>query len=181
MLGGFIFRYVNILKERVEKLIENYRLTKLDWDTEFFGTKSCRVELNKELMEHEREDLLIKLKDYEFITIVNNQCNNKNNLWLSELNNCFLVDINVQYHKKVDHEAFLTDLPKEDNSVLLSTGIDIRDQLIDIAYTSFTYSRFYNDPYLSKEKSRNVYVEWVKSSINSEFKNFVSLSRIIKF
>lgn len=158
------------LKGVKKKLQETYKVNKLEWDTRYFGIDSARVELLAELSTTDQIEVMNLIEKYKFTTLVNYNFNNMNNLWLSNLENCYFVDVNVQYQKQIVNqmENYI-----ENKSILHSKDNVIESEIIHIAQTSFNYSRFYNDPFLEKEKAMNIYVEWVKSSFKNQLKEFL--------
>lgn len=147
---------------------KNYNVTHLEWDSNYFKVNSSKAELINQLSEIEKIQLSEQLKPFEFTTIINRNSNNSNNIWLSTLENCYLVDINIQYIAK----QITVDFNDETGHIIVSNGTGDEDELISIARSSFEYSRFFNDPNLPIAKSREIYTEWVKSSINDSNKNY---------
>lgn len=146
----------------------NYEIIELNWDTDFFGVKSAKLNLNNEINEKEIEDIKneIQEKEYEFITINNKNNNDKNNFMLQKLNNIFLADINVQFLKRInDTKEF-----QRNDKIKIENEFNYEKQLLEIAKENFIYSRFYNDKNLRKDK--NVYVEWTRNAFGKNDKYF---------
>ena len=51
--------------------------------------------------------------------------------------------------------------------------MEYNKDIVNISETSFIFSRFYNDPNLPIQKSKNIYSKWVKSSFDKKDKYFV--------
>ena len=83
---------------------EKYSIKFLDWDTNFFGINSAKIYLYDEFCNDDIKKIkkIVKEKKYEFITIQN--CGNieKNNVLISNFEGAFLVDVNIQFEKKLD-------------------------------------------------------------------------------
>lgn len=120
------------------------------------------------MTDEDKKDLPEKIKFFEFVTVINKNCNNSNNIWLSDMSSCYLVDINVQYCINNIQLA----ISNKDDNVIYNKGNGYEDELIFLARSSFEHSRFFNDPILSTNKSSNIYTEWVKSSIGDPNKEF---------
>lgn len=140
----------------------------LDWDTDFFGVSSGRIVLNDRLTDEDK--ILVKefFSQNQFTVIYNENNLAENNTWLGEETVASLTDVNVQFSKKA--LQFSTVLNEE---VSISNQLAASEEILAIAEESFKYSRFFNDPYLDKEKSNKVYWNWVKSSFGKEEKYFV--------
>jgi len=52
--------------------------------------------------------------------------------------------------------------------------LPVNDEILEISRNSYKHSRFFNDPYLNKEKARDVYGHWVQSCFLSENKYFIT-------
>lgn len=148
---------------------QNYDIITLDWDTEFFGVKSAKINLNSEINGKEIEDINneIQEKKYEFITINNKNNNIENNFILQQLDNIFLADVNVQFSKKIKED---TNKHQKNDKIKIENKLNYEEQLLEIAKENFIYSRFYNDKNLRKDK--NVYVEWTRNAFGKNDKYF---------
>lgn len=147
---------------------KNYECKLLEWDTDYFGVKSARVNLLGNVDERGQEDILSFCKNYDFVTIVNFENRNENNLWVGEKTAAFLADVNVQFVKE------LHSLEKHsDDKTYVTNNLPVNDQILNIARKSFRYSRFFNDPNLSERKSPNIYLHWTEGAFLQEGKYFV--------
>ena len=144
---------------------DKYELKDLEWDTTYFGVKSGKIILNKEIDLVDLKQIKKWLKNYKFITIQNSNNNNYNNRLLGNLN-CYLTDVNMQFEKSI----------KKDKDIIVSKNIRIKNdcneikELLDIAKKAYNYSRFLNDNNLDKEKSKLLYYNWLKNSFNKKEK-----------
>jgi len=151
----------------------NYDCIDLEWDTRYFGIKSARVNLNGVIDENQQEEILKFCQDFEFVTIVNYNNLKENNYWIGKKTNAFLTDVNVQFEK----ELKVNKKKLENKGFQVKNNLPRNQQIIDIARKSFNYSRFFNDPNLSFDKAKNIYVHWTDSAFKKEDKFFV-ISRI---
>lgn len=147
---------------------QNYEIVNLDWDTNFFGVKSAKLNLNHTINEIEIEEIKDKIQTegYEFITVNNQNNDDKNNFILQKLDNIFLADVNIQFLKKIDNKKIC----QEDKKIKIQNNLKYEQQLLGIAKENFIYSRFYNDKNLKNNK--NVYVEWTKNAFEKSNKYF---------
>lgn len=139
----------------------------LDWDTEFFGITSGRVTIEEGVTLSELEELFKLLDEFEFTTVVNKGNQAQVNQWLGEKTDSFLVDVNVQFSKEVGAEQ------RDNSHIVVSSQRKPDEMLLDLARQSFVHSRFFNDPYLDKEKAKAIYSQWVLSAFNQENKYFI--------
>lgn len=149
--------------------MKNFEIRPLEWDSNYFQVKSSKVILNKQLRNDEKNDLLLKMKQYEFITIQNVNNEPLNNHWIGSSTTAFLTDVNVQFIKPISANDPKTCVTEK---VVISNNFDFHDEIVDIASESFVYSRFYNDPNIDKNKSREIYKNWVINSFHNEKKYF---------
>lgn len=150
----------------------NFEFFPLEWDTNYFGVNSAKVIL-KDIIDEKNQHQILKLCRYfEFVTILNNNNINENNLWITYNTKAFLVDINVQFIKNVKETKDIM----EDNIYILNY-YPKQNEILEVARSSFKYSRFFNDPYLETEKAKNIYSYWVECSFNREDKYFVTIER----
>ena len=151
---------------------KNYECKLLEWDTDYFGVKSARVNLLGNINEKGQEDILSFCKNYDFVTIANFENRNENNLWIGKKTSAFLADVNVQFVKELNS----LETHSEDKTYV-TNNLPVNDQILNIARKSFRYSRFFNDPNLSKSKSQNIYLNWAKGAFLQEDKYFVICER----
>lgn len=138
----------------------------LDWDTNFFGVTCAKVVLHHPLKQSDWNALKMKFKNYEFISIVNENSESINAQLIGKEPNIFLADINIQFVKKINKKvSFPQNIKKISN-----TQKELQ-QMIEIA--DFKYSRFVEDPNFAKRGGNKIYHEWLKNSFYNSEKNFV--------
>ena len=143
-------------------------------DTEYFGIPSAKVRLKRPCMHHDLQSKLLEFMcDFEFITIINEGNDQHNNQWLGESTKAFLTDVNLQLCKNAIVEAY-----NDTGNAIITEKCPKDDQIISIAKTSFSFSRFINDPYLPKESAAGVYADIVKNSFGKSGWYFVSIKDI---
>jgi len=146
-------------------MLEKYHLVDLPWDSDYFGIAASRVDLLCELTEGEFSKLREAVKKYNFLTISNSKGLQNNNCLISEILNAYLVDVNVTFHKRKSSEEFVT-CSNQDFKIVNASQIGNLDDIVKIAGESFVNSRFYNDTNISNEKASQLYINWIKQSIN---------------
>jgi len=167
------------VEEKMKALINNRIVKKLSRDefdasespidTEYFGIPSARVVLKKACLDGRiQNDLLGFLQDFEFITIINKANDPSNNQWLGEKTSAFLTDINMQLSKKVSGTE-----KHDDHFLMVSDKFPEDSRIIQIAESSFKFSRFLNDPYLPPEKARLIYGDITKKAFGKAGRFFV--------
>lgn len=145
---------------------EAYEIIPLQWDTDEFKVKSCKVILKDTITNADLNKLkqAILENNYEFVTIFNEHNNEHNNYILSTLNNIALADVNIQLEKSVQ-DVF------EESNIIIENNVKFDNQIIQIAKETFIYSRFFADSRLPKNKY-DIYANWAKNSFMKEDKYF---------
>lgn len=147
---------------------KNYDCKFLEWDTDYFGVNSARVNLSGIVDKNGQEDIIDFCNSYDFVTISNTDNVSENNNWIGNKTNAFLADMNIQFLKVLgDNENY-----KYENTYVLNY-LSKNDKIVDIAKRSFNHSRFFNDQKLPKEKSENIYIHWTKCAFLQKDKYFV--------
>ena len=146
-----------------------YSISRLDWDSKFFNIEAAKVILKEEISEKDFDDISKKIVDnnFNFITIQNNNNNDKNNYIIRKFDNIFLADINIQFIKKIEYDKKNFESMQ---NIVINNKMEYNDEIIDIASNSFMYSRFYNDYKLKNGNS--IYTEWTRNSFNKKEKYF---------
>lgn len=153
----------------VKKLMnsKNYELIPLEWDTEYFGVSSARVNLSGIVEDGEQKEIIDFCKNYDFVTISNQNNIKENNYWIGNRTNAFLVDINIQFLKDITGKKIY------DEKTYVANNLSRNEQIINIANKSFKYSRFFNDQNLPTKQANNIYTYWTECAFNQEDKYFV--------
>lgn len=158
--------------------MKNKFIKYLDWDTKYFNKKCGKIILDKSMNEKDFEDIKRECLGYDFITISNENNDIINNEIICKKTKSVLVDINIQYEKKV-LEEFATD-----ENIHISSKIHKNCEILKMAKETFNFSRFFNDKNLEKDKASKIYYEWVKNSFEKSNKFFLILkenNKIIGF
>lgn len=151
---------------------KTYECKPLQWDTDYFGVSSARVNLIGIVDENGQDELTEFCKGYDFVTIANLDNIKENNHWIGNRTNAFLVDMNIQFLK------VLVDKPDyQDEKTSVVNSLTRNEQIVDIAKKSFTYSRFFNDPKLPEKQAKNIYLHWTECAFGQENKYFVISER----
>lgn len=150
----------------------NYELSPLQWDTEYFGVSSARVNLSGTIDEKEQEKIICFCKDYDFVTISNSENIKENNYWIGKKTDAFLADLNIQFIKVLKDK-----LDYQDDETYVVNSLSRNEQIIDIAKKSFNYSRFFNDPMLPQPRAEKIYLHWTECAFGQEDKYFVISKR----
>lgn len=151
---------------------KNYECKLLEWDTDYFGVKSARVNLLGNVDERGQEDILSFCENYDFVTIANFENRNENNLWIGKKTAAFLADVNIQFVKELDSNEQLSN-----DYTYVTNNMPVNDQILSIARKSFKYSRFFNDLNLSESKSQSIYLHWTEGAFQQDSKYFVICER----
>lgn len=144
---------------------KKYICEKLAWDTQHFGVESAKITLKEEISYSDLLYLSDVLHGYKFIVVTNMNNNAANNYLIGRSINAFLVDVNIQFEKRVVSQQRAID-----TNTIIRNNMESNEKIKQIAVRSFVYSRFFNDPHLSKEEAYKVYENWVINSFNNESK-----------
>lgn len=156
--------------EQKELKMNKFHYKFLEWDTNYFGVNSGRVTLNESIGSKEWDIISKVLQGNDFNIIDNVNNDSINNLYISKLSGEFVTDINFQFIKEINTE--IKNVNKLDISI--QNKLPVNDEILEISRNSYKHSRFFNDPYLNKEKARDVYGHWVQSCFLSENKYFIT-------
>lgn len=146
----------------------NYDCYFLDWDTDYFGVNSARVNLTGPIDDEGQDRIIDFCKGYEFVTIANMNNVKENNHWIGTRTNAFLADMNIQFIKVLEDKRVY-----QDDKTCVVNNLSRNEQIVDIARESFQYSRFFNDPKLPKKQAKNIYLHWTECAFGQENKYFV--------
>ena len=143
-----------------------YNFIDLPWDTEYFGIKSGKVFLNEEIELNNLKEIIRITEPYEFITISNLNNTATNNSLIGRYTNSFLVDTNIQFEMNVENN-------NRESYFDAINNLEENLEILRIAKNSFNFSRFYNDPFLDRNLSHQLYSNWIKNSFNNKEKYFI--------
>lgn len=136
----------------------------LKWDTDYFGITSAKAILHSPLTLNEWNDLKARFKDYQFISIINQNSEPVNAQLIGKDTSAFLADVNIQFRKK---SGELNEMPE---GVSIHQTMKKNDQVIEIA--DFLFSKFTEDAELAKRGGDQVYREWLVNSFGKSDKYF---------
>ncbi|MDF1616960.1 GNAT family N-acetyltransferase [Petrocella sp. FN5] len=151
---------------------KNYECKPLQWDTDYFGVSSARVNLSGIVDDVGQEEIIDFCTGYDFVTISNLDNIKENNNWIGNRTNAFLADMNIQFLK------VLAEKPDDhDEKTYVVNNLSRNEKIVDIARKSYKYSRFFNDPKLPQEQAKNIYLHWTECAFCQENKYFVISER----
>lgn len=146
-------------------ITDEYEILPLEWDSIHFGVSCAKVLIKKKIS----MDTFLKIKvnccEYDFVTINNENNMNFNNFLIGNYSNAFLVDTQLIFAKNVENVTMYDDIE-------IMNNFPFNEEVMRIASNNFLFSRFYNDPYIEKEKTNDLYVKWAKSCFDKEDKYF---------
>ncbi|MEK5107650.1 GNAT family N-acetyltransferase [Cytobacillus sp. FSL K6-0129] len=152
----------------MENIEDAVTFHELKWDTEFFGVTSAKVTMHRPLKLKEWEELKIRFKDYQFISIINKNSEPINAQLIGKETSAFLADVNIQFAKRI---VGINEIPE---NVSIYQAMERNDQIIEIA--DFQFSKFTEDPELAKRNGSLVYQQWLINSFGKTEK-FYALSK----
>ena len=147
------------------------KIEPLEWDTNYFKARCGKVVIkDEEATFFHFEEMK---KDYEFISIQNIDNNIRMNKKIAENTNAYLVDINVQFEKKLPKNGEQTQ-SKEHYRVVAAN--EISEEILSemrVEEDDFAFSKFVCDPELKKRNGYLVYKEWLKNACTEKDKYFI--------
>lgn len=137
----------------------------LPWDTETFQKKIGKVSFEQAVTYEEFNELLTlaRLEKYELLYIFQSEeIDFLNRVELAEMS---LVDQKVIFDKKLEPEKLRVNI-----SPFISEyqNENVTPQLLNLAYESGRYSRFYIDKHFSRNDFQKLYSEWITRSVSKE-------------
>lgn len=142
-----------------------------DWDTGFFKKKMGVLELDDSTPTALADDLeAAKNERYEYV-ICHLKSPEAKNIHLLESHGFYLADVGVTWFIEID--KFATK-PRLAAPAAVATTESIPG-LKELARSMFVNSRFYSDPFFSKEEADNLHEAWVENSVLGKAANIVFL------
>jgi dTDP-4-amino-4,6-dideoxy-D-galactose acyltransferase len=151
--------------DNIERVVSFYELK---WDTEFFGVSSARAILHMPLSLNKWDKLKAKFKDYQFISITNQNSDPINSQLIGKDTSAFLVDVNIQFVKNLVGPY---EIP---TNVTIHQSLERNEKIVELA--DFKFSKFTEDPELANRGGDQVYSQWLFNAFNKSDK-FFALSR----
>ncbi|MBY8908360.1 GNAT family N-acetyltransferase [Salinicoccus roseus] len=137
---------------------------RLEWDTKFFNVECGRLTLLQTVQEKEWDDILRRMSKYDFVVVQNKNSNYTNSKVIGEKTRAYLIDINIQFQKKINHDS-------TNKAYEYTDGKEYLDRFLEIS--SFDYSRFFEDEKLAQLGGYRVYREWVRNASTDPAKIFI--------
>ncbi|RHW32115.1 GNAT family N-acetyltransferase [Neobacillus notoginsengisoli] len=150
-----------MIKPNDEQSIAFYEL---DWDTQFFGISSAKAVLKNTIVFHDWVNLKDRFNKYEFVSIENKNSEPNNAYYIGKDTSAFLVDVNIQFEKKIQGPF---ELP---SNITIHQSLKKNEQILKMA--DFQYSKFTADPQLSERGGEKVYYHWLLNSFEKSDKYF---------
>ncbi|MDU4738660.1 GNAT family N-acetyltransferase [Clostridium sp.] len=149
---------------------DRYNFRDLEWDTEYFEKKSCRIDIQENINYKDIVGIENIINEYEFVTITNSKGNSFNNYYIGNSLKAFLTDVNVQLRKSV----VATSIAKYEQNIEVINNKQYDEQLLNLVNGIFKNSRFLNDKNIKVEKANGMYKKWVENSFNKADKYFIT-------
>lgn len=140
----------------------------LNWDTNFFGVSSAKAILHEPLQLNEWDKLQENFKDFQFISITNQNSEPINAQLIGKNTSAFLADVNIQFVKK------LTDPYEIPENITIHQSLKKINEITELA--DFEFSKFTEDPELAKRGGDQVYSQWLLNAFEKPDK-FFALSK----
>ncbi|MBG6109885.1 dTDP-4-amino-4,6-dideoxy-D-galactose acyltransferase [Flavobacterium sp. CG_9.10] len=147
-------------------------IEKLNWDTEFFGIKVGRIILaetdNFDPVSFEQQ---VKEDEFELVYIISLKkilnIENKEQLKLN------LMDVQITMSKKFNPNEY-SNIPYEFRTELSETELQ---ECYRIAEQTATVSRFYKEPLIGPEKTKELYRKWIDNALDQSFSDGLFVER----
>ncbi|MDO8811289.1 MAG: GNAT family N-acetyltransferase [Gallionella sp.] len=149
-------------------------IRQLDWDTEFFKKKMGVLTLDSCSGDNLADELEVAKNDqYKYIL-----CQLKSpetaNIHLLESHGFYLVDIGVTWFVGVDDCTTVASVKSTEHTATVAVAaVENIPTLKKLSHALFVDSRFYNDPFFSKEDADNLHAAWLENSVLGKAANIV--------
>lgn len=139
------------------------------WDNHIFQLNTGRLAIEQQLNMYDIKTIQEQGKMYDFIVIKNNNSFMTNHYYLSLLGHTYITDLQLQF------TFTLKTIPTLDNTtnIFIQNDLSFQQDIMDLSKEVYRYSRFYNDPYISKEHADIVYQTWCNDSFNDKGKYYI--------
>lgn len=141
----------------------------LQWDTEYFGVRAAKAILHEPVNLGEWNNCKSLFQEYDFVTIENRNSEPENTRIICKDTSAYLVDVNVQFSKKINKES-----AKKQRCIEICHAMQLNPEIVKLA--EFQYSRFIDDSECARRGGASVYRHWVMNSFEKSNKYF-ALSR----
>lgn len=143
----------------------------LKWDSAFFNRKIGELDISSKSLSLV-ETALKKAKNeaFEYVTCRLKDFNTIQSRHLESLG-FYLSDLGITWAIQPDEFSY-TASNKNDTDIRLATDSDI-PSIIEIARPLFGESRFYNDPFYSKDDADKLYDTWIENSVKGDAADIV--------
>lgn len=138
------------------------------WDDIHFGIKTGRVIIEENLSVETIRKLKEDALQYDLVVIENKDNYICNDQLLAGIRSNYLCDIFVNLKLECTRLE-----GKKDTQVKIYSNFAGNDEILNMSRKVYIYSRFINDPFLDKDKAREVYVEWCKGTFNRKDKIYL--------
>lgn len=137
----------------------------LAWDTETFKRKIGRVSFEQAVTYEEFHELLTlaRFEKYELLYIF--QSEEIDFFYKDEFAEMSMVDQKVIFNKKLEQEKLRMDISP---FVSEYQNENVTPQLLNLAYESGRYSRFYVDKHFLRNDFQELYSMWITRSVSKE-------------
>ncbi len=136
-------------------------ITHLQWDTNFFGFNTARIDCGEKLdISQIMNELRVKYRLCYFFSETRQPEIEKRGGELMDIKVTFSIELN-----KIDS--------KKNNEIIEYPYNDVKEEMIELAYLSGTYSRFRIDKNFNKNVFESLYKTWITKSILKEIADYV--------
>ena len=145
--------------------ITNLKIDKLDWDSDFFGYKVGKLDLQK-LNFSSMDNFNLETSDFNLVYLFTNP---QATYFQKELESLGAIFLDRKTEYKLDLATFQTHSSKnQDLSFKFLNEGDLKENLIKLAYESGKNSRFKLDQNFIKNEFEKLYDTWLKKSVKKE-------------
>lgn len=144
----------------------NYLNRYLDWDSNFYGKKIYRIDIESEFVAKAIIEHTNKL-DFDLAYFFS-----KEKLKVSDSDKLFLADEKVIFYKEIEQNSLVRNV---DNHVFSTS--DLTNSLLELALISGSFSRFNIDKNL-RPKFKELYSTWIEKSVSRELASDVLVYKI---
>lgn len=149
-------------------------IKKLEWDTEFFKKKMGVLTLDGCSGINLADELEVAKNDQYKYILCQLKSPEAEDIRLLESHGFYLVDIGVTWSAGVDDLTPITSMESQGHTVAVGVAtVENIPMLKKLSHSLFVDSRFYNDPFFSKEDADNLHATWLENSVLGKVANIV--------
>ncbi len=143
-----------------------FNIKTLEFDTHLFGYKVGRIELHN-FVKKDLELLKGQVKDEAFRLVYIFASDERSKNTLNAAGITFVGEIRTYINEN------LKEYHVSDSSIILYEKDFVSPSLLELAYASGAFSRFFNDPHFTNNENFKIFKTWIEKSVRKEIASHI--------